>query len=233
MRLRNDVAGELASPVIVVTLAAGEVQLALTPVERGPAASRNGWVLRVDGDVDRQAARLARHVRASARAARGSRRRARGACWRSARHRLMRCSRLTGRSARGVERRIARGHALHGRRGRRRGSRRRRGRRRRSCAPTGHSPSSTHSMAGIGGVVVLHRPRLAAHELVAGAALGAGDLAGEGRGERDDQESAQSRGGVAHSVDRDRWRTRSPRSRCRRSTGTRVSRSRWRRSRRR
>src|SRR5262249_36922262 len=50
---------------------------------------------------------------------------------------------------------------------------------------------------GIGGVVALHGARLAAHELVARAALGQGNLGGERRsGERDyrerDQEAASS-----------------------------------------
>src|SRR6185295_15925815 len=43
--------------------------------------------------------------------------------------------------------------------------------------------------SGIGGVVVLHRPRLLAHELVARAALGQGNLGGKRHpGERDDRE---------------------------------------------
>src|SRR4029453_14191226 len=59
MRLRDHVAGELASPLIVMTLAAGEIQLALTPVERGPAAIEERLRPGVGGDVDRHSARLA------------------------------------------------------------------------------------------------------------------------------------------------------------------------------
>jgi len=44
VRLRDDVARELPSPVGVVTLGAREVELALAPVEGGAAASRNGCV---------------------------------------------------------------------------------------------------------------------------------------------------------------------------------------------
>src|SRR5439155_824913 len=63
VRLRDGVAGQAPAPVIVVTLAAGEVQLTLPSVERGPAAVEERLRPGIGGDVDRQAARLARHVR--------------------------------------------------------------------------------------------------------------------------------------------------------------------------
>src|SRR5437879_7190714 len=63
MRLRNDVARELPSPVVVVALRAREVELALAPVERRAAGGEERPHPRGDRDVDRQAARLARDER--------------------------------------------------------------------------------------------------------------------------------------------------------------------------
>src|SRR6266850_5404515 len=57
VRLRDDVARELPSPVGVVTLGAREVELALAPVEGGAAGVEERLRARVDGDVDRQDAR--------------------------------------------------------------------------------------------------------------------------------------------------------------------------------
>lgn len=62
MRLRDDVAGEPASPVIVVALAAREIELALAPLPgRAPGFEERPDAL-VDRDLDGQAARLARQV---------------------------------------------------------------------------------------------------------------------------------------------------------------------------
>src|SRR5947208_13959352 len=63
MRLRNDVARELPSPVVVVALRAREVELALAPVERRAAGGEERPHPRGDRDVDRRAAALARHER--------------------------------------------------------------------------------------------------------------------------------------------------------------------------
>ena len=62
MRLRDDVARELPSPVVVVALAAGEIELALPPIPDGAAGVEERLRPLVDGDGDRQAARLARDV---------------------------------------------------------------------------------------------------------------------------------------------------------------------------
>src|SRR4029077_2566233 len=56
MRLRDRVAGQTLAPGIVVTLAAGEVELALPPIERGAAVVEKRLHATVDRDVDRQAA---------------------------------------------------------------------------------------------------------------------------------------------------------------------------------
>ena len=63
MPLGHDVAREAPVPVVVVALAAGEVQLALAPIERRAAGLEKRPRALVDQDVDRQAARLARDVR--------------------------------------------------------------------------------------------------------------------------------------------------------------------------
>src|SRR6266508_3670436 len=110
--LRNDVAREPPSPVVVVTVAAGQIELALSPVEGGATGSEVRLRLLVDRDLDRQAARLARDV--------GSQREQLPA-FPGERRRLLPIGSAevdtlleTERpSPRGVERRMARGDALH------------------------------------------------------------------------------------------------------------------------
>src|SRR5262245_57405084 len=63
MTLRDDVAGELPPPVGVVTLAARQIELALTPLEGGPTSLQEGLDALVDRDVDGEPARLAPDVR--------------------------------------------------------------------------------------------------------------------------------------------------------------------------
>src|SRR5437899_60845 len=63
MRLRDDAAGELPAPESVVALAARQVDLPLPAVERRAAGVKERLCPRVDRHVDRQPARLARDVR--------------------------------------------------------------------------------------------------------------------------------------------------------------------------
>ena len=62
VRLRDDVAGELAAPVVVVALAQARLSWPWRRSKVARPASRNGCVRAIDRDVDRQAARLARDV---------------------------------------------------------------------------------------------------------------------------------------------------------------------------
>ena len=241
-------------------------------------ASRNGCVRGSIAIVDRQAARLARDVGGQRQQLAALPGEGRGLLPVGAAHvdALLESDRP---SLGGVERRMARGHALHARPG--------------IAVAVGagaaggaglpapqRRPLEHPEQAGIGGVVVLHRARLAAHEVVAGAAVGGRSLAGEGRRRQRDHPQrgpesqhlgarrrnparamrrVQLRGGARwpharrtlctlsvrsrapttqmgpyHRSTRRRWRpTPSPRSRCRRSSGTRWCRSRWRPSRRR
>src|SRR5262249_7646792 len=83
-------------------------------------------------------------------------------------------------SLRHVERRIARGDALHARAGVAVAVAAGAGGAARLPAPQRYALEHPQH-AGIGAVVVLDPARLAAHEVVAGAAFRAGNLAGEGR----------------------------------------------------
>src|SRR6185503_18519666 len=116
VRLRDDVARELAAPVGVVTLAAREIELALAPIPGGAAGVEERLRARVGCDVDWHAARLARHERGQ---------RQQLAAFPCERRPLLPVSAalidalLEGDrpSLGGVERRMARGHALHARPG--------------------------------------------------------------------------------------------------------------------
>ena len=112
--LGQDVARETPSPVVVMTLAAGEIELALAPVEGGAPGIEEGLRALVDGGLDGQAARLARDVggegqEVSALVGEGGRLLPAGAAEVDA------LLEIDGPSLGGVERRIARGHALHAR----------------------------------------------------------------------------------------------------------------------
>ncbi len=180
MRLRDRVAGQALAPVIVVTLAAGEVELALA-AEEGRAAGvdkppRSG----VAGDGDGQAAGLPRDVggereQVPAFEFEGRSLLSPGAAKVDALLQVQRSA------ARGIERRVARRDALHARAriavaigaGAIRGAR----------LPRPQRLAVEHPKhARIGRVVVLHCARVAAHELVAGAALGERNLGGAGHG---------------------------------------------------
>ena len=119
---------------------------------------------------DRLAARLHARHRPSAPASPCSRRRSGGACWFCTRHRLMRCSRSTGRPEAASIGRIARRDALHAGLG--------------VAVAVGAGFAGAAGLgapqrlavehrqhAGIAGVVVLHRLVVAAHVLVGRAAL--------------------------------------------------------------
>jgi len=56
MRLRNRIAGELAAPVLIVALRAGDVELALATFVRGAPALQKGLQFRVDGNFNGHAA---------------------------------------------------------------------------------------------------------------------------------------------------------------------------------
>src|SRR5207245_9137018 len=62
MGLSDGAAGELSAPVVVVALGAGEIELALTTEERFATGFEDRPGARVDRNIDRQAARLPRHV---------------------------------------------------------------------------------------------------------------------------------------------------------------------------
>ena len=62
MRLWDDVARESASPAVVVTLVASQIELALSPVKGRPAGVEERLRARVDREIDRQNARLAGDV---------------------------------------------------------------------------------------------------------------------------------------------------------------------------
>src|SRR5262245_17025835 len=112
MPLGYDVAREAPAPVVVVALAAREVQLALAPRERGAAGLEERPRALVDRDIDRHAARLARDVR-------GQRQELTTLVRERRRLLALDPARvdplLEGHRpcARGVERRMARGDALH------------------------------------------------------------------------------------------------------------------------
>src|SRR5262245_15286132 len=116
MRLRDDVAGQLFPPVVVVTLAAPEVELALPPVPDGSPRVQERLRLLVDGDGDGHVARLARdecrqREELAALPGEGRRLLPLGAAAIDALFQIDRPPSV------GVERRIARGHALHARPG--------------------------------------------------------------------------------------------------------------------
>jgi len=170
VRLRNEVAREPPAPVVVMTLAAGQIELPLAPVEGGATGIEERLRPLVDRDLDRQAARLARDVggqREQLPPLPGERRRLLpvGAAEVDA---LLETERP---SPRGVERRMARGDALHARPG--------------IAVAVGAGAAGGAGLPvprrsalehpqhpGIGGVVVLHRADLAAHEVVARPPLG-------------------------------------------------------------
>src|SRR5712692_8278035 len=179
VRLWDDVARKPPSPVVVVTLAAGQVELALAAMEDRAAGIQERLRALIDRDLDRQAARLARDVDGQGQELSALPRERRrllpvGAAEVDA---LLEVDRP---SPGGVERRMARGHALHARPGitvavgaGAAGG---------AGLPVPQRSALEHpELPGIGGVLVLHRARLAAHEVVARAAVGARDLAGEGR----------------------------------------------------
>src|SRR5262249_27637500 len=62
VRLRDDAAGEPLTPIIVVALRAGEVELALTPVEQRATRFDERAAALVGAGRDRHAARLFGHI---------------------------------------------------------------------------------------------------------------------------------------------------------------------------
>ena len=103
--------------------------------------------------------------------------------WCSSRHRLMRCSRSIGPAERVHRTPDNAPRRRSCRRARRRGNRRTTCRSGPSARRHSASPSSTAQHAGVGGVVILHRLGLAAHEVVAGARSVAG-MSAACRGQR-------------------------------------------------
>src|SRR6185503_7698459 len=179
VRLRDCVAGELDSETIVVALRARKIQLALTAMERGAARFEMRLHPVIGLDVNRQTARLARDIGAQ---------REQFPTLERQRRRLLALDtafidallEIQQASFR-VDCRIARRNALHAAR---------------SVAMAVSAGSLAvlavpqrfalehPERAGINRVVVLHGARLAAHELVAGLALGQRNLACESRGDQ-------------------------------------------------
>src|SRR5215510_5678295 len=62
MRLRNGRAREFLLPIVVVTLRAGEIELALPAIEHGTAGLEEWPRALVDREIGRDAARLPRHI---------------------------------------------------------------------------------------------------------------------------------------------------------------------------
>src|SRR5215831_4985232 len=112
MRLRDDAACELLAPVVVVAQRAREVELALAAVEGFASGFEKGLRLRVDLRVDRHPARLAGDVG-------GEREQLLALVGERSRFLVIDAagvdSLLEGErpAARGIEGRVARGHALH------------------------------------------------------------------------------------------------------------------------
>src|SRR5262245_51227641 len=183
MRLRNDAAGQALAPIVVVALRARKVELALPAIERlapGRNEGRRGLIL---ADGDRHAARLAGDVC-------GDREELPGLV--GPRRRFLPLGAANVALLLKIDRnflypcflypRVAGRHAFH------------------ACMAGGACDASRpllpvpqrfaveqRESRRTGGLVILHRARLAAHELVARATLGERNLAcGEQRGKNSD-----------------------------------------------
>src|SRR5262245_46456745 len=186
MRLRDRRAGELFLPVVVVTLRAGEIELAPAAMEGRAAGFEERASALVDRDLDRHAARLLRHVG--------------GECEQflalgCQRARLLLIApadvdplvEVDGPPASCVEGRVPRRDALHAfaRVAMAVGASLARGA---SLALPQRLAIEHPEHARIGGVLILHRSRFRTHELVTGLALAERDFSSEGeRGKRDQQ----------------------------------------------
>src|SRR5262245_53857104 len=177
--LRDHVARELLSPVIVVTLGACEIQLALAAIPRRAPGSDERLHTLIRGNLDGEPARLARDVGAQ---------REQLAAFPGERRRLLPLDatdvdallEIDRAAARRIESRVPNRHTLHADPrvavaipARAAG---------RAALPAPQRAALENPQeAGIGGVIVLHRAGLAAHEVVAGPAIRGCDLAGKRR----------------------------------------------------